>query len=98
MTPPALTDPVGVLSGTPHEAPPGATVAHPPPEVGSAPGWPVALYFHHVHPDIRHYTAVTPAAFDRALDQLGDRFRPLAPQDVPAVVAAGGHPTPTCLL
>jgi peptidoglycan/xylan/chitin deacetylase (PgdA/CDA1 family) len=74
------------------------TPPYPPPEEGSAPGWPVVLYFHHVNPDIRHYTAVTPEAFDRALGLLGERFRPLDPHAVPTVTAAGGHPEPACLL
>ncbi|WP_026341597.1 polysaccharide deacetylase family protein [Actinomadura atramentaria] len=74
------------------------TAVHPPPEVGSAPGWPVVLYFHHVDPDIRHYTCVSPAAFDAALAGLGERFRPLDPRAVPAVVEAGGSAEPTCLL
>jgi peptidoglycan/xylan/chitin deacetylase (PgdA/CDA1 family) len=69
-----------------------------PPEVGSTPGWPVVLYFHHVNPELRHYTSVTPAAFDRALGQLGEHFQPLEPRAVPAILAAGGHPAPSCLL
>lgn len=68
------------------------------PEVGAAPGWPVVLYFHHVHPDIRHYTSVTPAAFDRALAQIGEQLQALAPEAVPAVFEASGHREPTCLL
>jgi peptidoglycan/xylan/chitin deacetylase (PgdA/CDA1 family) len=75
-----------------------ATGGHPPPEVGSAPGWPVVLYFHHVHPDIRHYTSVTPAAFDRALAQVAEQHAPLPPQMVPSVQRAGMHPEPACLL
>jgi peptidoglycan/xylan/chitin deacetylase (PgdA/CDA1 family) len=83
--------------GAPAEA--GVPVAaHPPPETGAVPGWPVVLYFHHIHPDIRHYTAVTPAAFDRGLAQLGERFLPLEPQAVPSVLDKGGLPDPTCLL
>ncbi|KPI04866.1 polysaccharide deacetylase [Actinobacteria bacterium OK074] len=72
--------------------------ATPPPEIGSAPGWPLVLYFHHVHPDIRHYTALTPGDFDLGLARLGERFRPLEPTAVPSVVAAGGHTEPGCLL
>jgi peptidoglycan/xylan/chitin deacetylase (PgdA/CDA1 family) len=70
----------------------------PPPEVGSSPGWPVVLYFHHVHPDLRHYTSVSPAAFDRALAQVGEQHARLSPQALPFVRKAGGHPEPTCLL
>lgn len=56
------------------------------------------LYFHHVRPDLRHYTSVTPSAFDRALAQVGEQFAPLSPQRVPSVRDAAGHPEPTCLL
>src|SRR4051812_35195470 len=51
---------------------PAGPSGHSPPEVGAAPGWPVVLYFHHVRPDLRHYTSVTPSAFDRALAQVGE--------------------------
>jgi peptidoglycan/xylan/chitin deacetylase (PgdA/CDA1 family) len=77
---------------------PGGQSGFPPPEVGSAPGWPVVLYFHHVHPDLRHYTSVTPVAFDRALAQVGEQHAPLSPQMLPFVREAAGHPDPTCLL
>ncbi|NBE92569.1 MULTISPECIES: polysaccharide deacetylase family protein [unclassified Nonomuraea] len=70
----------------------------PPPEVGSAPGWPLVLYFHHVHPEMRHYTAVTPAAFDRALGEFGELFQPLGPETVPSVLKSGGHPDPVGLV
>jgi peptidoglycan/xylan/chitin deacetylase (PgdA/CDA1 family) len=56
------------------------------------------VYFHHVHPDIRHYTSVTPRAFDHALGHLHEHFAALAPQAVPSVVEGAGHPEPTCLL
>jgi peptidoglycan/xylan/chitin deacetylase (PgdA/CDA1 family) len=68
------------------------------PEVGSSPGWPVVLYFHHVHPEIRHYTAVSPVAFDRALAQVGEQHAPLPPEALPLVKDAGGHTEPACLL
>ena len=41
----------------------------PDPEAGSAPGWPLVLYFHHVHPVIDHYTNVRPDQFARGLDR-----------------------------
>jgi peptidoglycan/xylan/chitin deacetylase (PgdA/CDA1 family) len=69
-----------------------------PPEVGSSPGWPVIIYFHHVHPDLRHYTAVSPVAFDRALAQIGEQHAPLEPETLPLVKEVGGHPEPACLL
>ncbi|MUN40935.1 polysaccharide deacetylase family protein [Actinomadura sp. NEAU-AAG5] len=77
---------------------PSRTSLFPPPQVGSAPGWPVVLYFHHVDPDIRHYTSVTPAAFDAALARLGERFAALAPEAVDGVLGGGGHPGPSCLV
>jgi peptidoglycan/xylan/chitin deacetylase (PgdA/CDA1 family) len=46
--------------------------------LGSAPGWPLVLYFHHVHPAIDHYTSLTPAAFTRGLDLVLDAFEPAA--------------------
>lgn len=49
------------------------------PAVGSAPGWPLVVYFHHVHPDVDHYTALTPPDFDRALGSLLERFEPVDP-------------------
>jgi peptidoglycan/xylan/chitin deacetylase (PgdA/CDA1 family) len=82
----------------PHDQRSQTVAAVPPSEVGSAPGWPVVLYFHHVHPELRHYTAVTPTSFDRALGKLGEHFLPLEPRAVPSVLEIGGHPKPTCLL
>lgn len=76
----------------------GQENCYPPPEVGSAPGWPVVLYFHHVNPDIQHYTSITPADFDRALTQLDEQFDPLSPQEVSNVQEATGNSRPTCLL
>jgi len=54
------------------------------PAVGSAPGWPLVVYFHHVHPEVDHYTAVTPDQFDRALGLLLERFDALDPHHVRA--------------
>ncbi|TYR78259.1 polysaccharide deacetylase family protein [Priestia megaterium] len=36
-------------------------------KLSSAPGWPVALYFHHVHPTLNHYTSLTPSDFEKAI-------------------------------
>ena len=77
---------------------PAGQAGIPPPEAGSSPGWPVVLYFHHVHPDLRHYTSVSPVAFDRALAQVGEQLAPLLPQTLPFVREAGGHPKPASLL
>lgn len=51
----------------------------PDPSVGSAPGWPLVLYFHHVQPAIDHYTNLTPASFRRGLDLLLRFFEPVDP-------------------
>lgn len=47
------------------------------PEVSSAPGWPVVLYFHHVHPNAERYTEVTPLQFTTAMDLMLEQFEPL---------------------
>lgn len=62
------------------------------PGVGSAPGWPLVLYFHHVHPDVEHYTAVTPDQLERALALLLERFDPLDPHEVRARPPGGDRP------
>ncbi|MEU6020734.1 polysaccharide deacetylase family protein [Micromonospora sp. NPDC047134] len=52
------------------------------PELGSAPGWPLVLYFHHVHPTLEHYTSLTPASFARGvetvLETVGEALPPTA--------------------
>lgn len=40
----------------------------------SAPGWPLVLYFHHVHPTYQHYTSLRPESFVRGLDLVLDHF------------------------
>ncbi len=89
MTAPAPAPAPGLARATD----PGAWPA----TLGSAPGWPLVLYFHHVHPAIRHYTALTPAAFDRALAQLAEQFHPLAPEAV-AQVKESTDGAPRCLV
>lgn len=69
----------------------------PSPEIGSHPGWPLVLYFHHVRSDLEHYTVLRPAEFSFALDLLSRYFRPMEPE------CLGESPTawlgePTCLL
>ncbi|MFB4306218.1 polysaccharide deacetylase family protein [Actinomadura sp. GTD37] len=50
---------------------------------GAAPGWPLVLYFHHVHPALDHYTSLTPAAFERGLETVLTEYGPaLDPADV----------------
>lgn len=46
--------------------------------LGSAPGWPLVLYFHHVHPALSHYTSLTPESFRRGLDLVLGAFEPAA--------------------
>lgn len=58
------------------------------PAAGSAPGHPVVVYYHHVHPTLRHYTSLTPAEFARSLDAL---LEAIAPCD-PRVPWKGGAP------
>jgi peptidoglycan/xylan/chitin deacetylase (PgdA/CDA1 family) len=70
----------------------------PGPWTGSAAGWPLALYFHHVSPTLRHYTAVSPDHFARAVAMLAERFAPLDPRAIPDVIRAGGVDRPTCLI
>jgi peptidoglycan/xylan/chitin deacetylase (PgdA/CDA1 family) len=42
----------------------------------------LVLYFHHVHPDIDHYTSLTPEAFARGVDEVLTDFEPLDPAAV----------------
>ncbi|MFI9504927.1 polysaccharide deacetylase family protein [Nocardia sp. NPDC052566] len=64
------------------------------PEIGSAPGWPLVLYFHHVSPTLQHYTSLTPDEFRRG---LGLVLEQVGPAIEPAAVAPGfqppGHPS-----
>ncbi|WP_406860764.1 polysaccharide deacetylase family protein [Streptomyces sp. HUAS MG47] len=61
------------------------------PATGSAAGWPLVLYFHHVHPDVRHYTALTPGDFERGLARVLEDF---APYDPAGLLAADGPHRP----
>ncbi|WP_329413214.1 polysaccharide deacetylase family protein [Streptomyces sp. NBC_00704] len=61
------------------------------PATGSAPRWPLVLYFHHVHPGVRHYTALSPDEFERGLEQVLERFDPYDPADL---LADGGPRRP----
>jgi peptidoglycan/xylan/chitin deacetylase (PgdA/CDA1 family) len=58
------------------------------PAPGSAPGWPLVLYFHHVHPDIGHYTSLTPDSFARGLDVV---LRHFTPADLQALRSPAGR-------
>ncbi|WP_326617696.1 polysaccharide deacetylase family protein [Streptomyces decoyicus] len=44
------------------------------PTLGSAAGWPLVLYFHHVHPEISHYTALGEKEFESGLRLLLEYF------------------------
>lgn len=59
------------------------------PATGGAPGWPVVLYFHHVTPEVRHYTALTPGDFRRGLETVLEH---LGPAIEPATVRPGFTP------
>ncbi|MCL6443034.1 MAG: polysaccharide deacetylase family protein [Alicyclobacillus sp.] len=52
---------------------------------GSATGWPLVLYFHHVHPTLDHYTSLKPDHFARSLDLV---LRLVGPALDPAVLSA----------
>jgi peptidoglycan/xylan/chitin deacetylase (PgdA/CDA1 family) len=65
------------------------TVTYADPRVGSASGWPLVLYFHHVCSDMTHYTALTPGAFRRGLDLVLSEFGPALD---PGTVRAGFVP------
>jgi peptidoglycan/xylan/chitin deacetylase (PgdA/CDA1 family) len=67
------------------------------PVVGSAPGWPLVLYFHHVDAGIDHYTALPPDDFRRGLELVLERYGP--PLD-PAAIGPGFRPPdhPTVLV
>ena len=44
------------------------------PEEGSASGWPLVLYFHHIHPHLDHYTSITPKEFELAMTLVKKSF------------------------
>lgn len=59
------------------------------PALGSAPGWPLVLYFHHVNPLVRHYTALRPDDFRRGLETVLKRVGPAVE---PGTVGPGFQP------
>jgi peptidoglycan/xylan/chitin deacetylase (PgdA/CDA1 family) len=67
------------------------------PEIGSHPGWPLVLYFHHVRVDIEHYTVLRPDDFSFALDLLCRWFRPMDPRCLESSPDTWPN-EPTCLL
>nr|WP_024126063.1 polysaccharide deacetylase family protein [Streptomyces sp. FR1]AHE38681.1 Polysaccharide deacetylase [Streptomyces sp. FR1] len=62
------------------------------PFTGPAPGWPLVVYFHHVHPGVSHYTALSEAAFEKGLRLL---LRDFAPYPAADLVTEGPIPQPT---
>lgn len=60
------------------------------PWAGTADRWPLVLYFHHVHPEIDHYTSLAPQAFEHALDVLLGEFTPLDPHELADPAALRG--------
>lgn len=54
---------------------PGVPPEHQP-LLGPAPRWPLAVYFHHVHPGVSHYTALSEDSFESALRLLLRYFDP----------------------
>lgn len=36
--------------------------------IGSAPQWPVVLYYHHIHPSLKHYTSLTEYYFEKSIE------------------------------
>jgi peptidoglycan/xylan/chitin deacetylase (PgdA/CDA1 family) len=73
-------------------------LAYPAPRIGSAPGWPLVVYFHHVRSDIDHYTVVSADEFAFALDLLGERFGRFDPRAVETAVHSGPPSRPECLV
>ncbi|GAA0443850.1 hypothetical protein Acor_27430 [Acrocarpospora corrugata] len=59
------------------------------PTLGSAPGWPLVLYFHHVNALVDHYTALTPDGFRRALETV---LSEVGPALDPAGIGPGFRP------
>jgi peptidoglycan/xylan/chitin deacetylase (PgdA/CDA1 family) len=59
------------------------------PSLGSAPGWPVVLYFHHVTPEVRHYTALAPDDFRRGIETV---LELVGPAIEPVTVRPGFQP------
>ena len=66
------------------------------PIFGSAPGFPIVLYFHHVLPNANHYTALTPESFTRAIGTITQYLQPVAARNVlllNGVAALPDHPS-----
>jgi hypothetical protein len=50
------------------------------PELGSAKGWPVVVYFHHIVPVAKNYTQITATNLELGLDIILQHFHPVSPQ------------------
>lgn len=68
------------------------------PESASFPGWPVILYFHHIHAGIRHYTSLKPHEFAHALALLNSTFKPVPPESMSDLVSSPAPGTSSCLI
>ncbi|HDR4695481.1 polysaccharide deacetylase family protein [Bacillus cereus] len=68
-------------------------------KIGSAPGWPLVLYFHHVHPKISHYTSLNPDDFSYVLDTVLEYVgSPLDPNCITADFQSWLPKEPTVLI
>lgn len=68
------------------------------PDGGSSRGWPTVLYFHHVHPTLDHYTAVSPDQLAAMLDLALERFEVVDPGEVAAAAVRPRPGRPRLLL
>ncbi|MBM7443039.1 polysaccharide deacetylase family protein [Streptomyces sp. HB132] len=68
------------------------------PATGSAACWPLVLYFHHVHPEILHYTALTPQEFERGLKRVLEEFDAYLPSGLIAEDGPHRPDRPTVLI
>ncbi|MGW4245794.1 polysaccharide deacetylase family protein [Nocardia sp. NPDC004722] len=75
----------------------GIAPAHQP-AVSSAAGWPLVLYFHHVHPEFQDYTSLTPEEFERGLETVLAEFESYEPRNLTSVDGPYRADTPTVLI
>jgi peptidoglycan/xylan/chitin deacetylase (PgdA/CDA1 family) len=68
------------------------------PATGSAPGQPLVLNFHHVHPSLRHYTALTPRDFAEGMERVLADFEPYRPAGLLAPDGPARPARPTVLV
>lgn len=68
------------------------------PQIASAPGWPLVLYFHHIDDKLEHYTSITCEEFQRALHILSETYIPLSPRSIPEVLKQKRDWSDHCLI